>query len=67
MKIVLLLLVLAGGIFIYLYATGSAVKKGFDPNEQGRQARAAIKEGAHGRIVDMTDEAEGERVEIYVE
>lgn len=28
---------------------------------------AAIKGGAHGRIVDMTDESEGERVEIYVE
>ena len=27
----------------------------------------AIKGGAHGRIVDITDEGEGERVEIYVE
>lgn len=28
---------------------------------------SAIRGGAHGRIVDVTDEGEGERVEIYVE
>ena len=27
----------------------------------------AIRHGAHGRIVDVTDEEEGERVEIFVE
>ena len=28
---------------------------------------SAIKGGAYGRIVDVTDEEEGERVEIYIE
>ncbi|MBN1316861.1 MAG: hypothetical protein JXA42_15385 [Anaerolineales bacterium] len=28
---------------------------------------AAIRHGSHGRIVDITDENEGERVEIFIE
>jgi hypothetical protein len=28
---------------------------------------AAIRHGSHGRIVDVTDESEGERVEIFIE
>jgi len=42
----------------------------FTPEVEGLnfdEVIAAIKGGAHGRIVDMTDESEGERVEIYVE
>jgi len=42
----------------------------FTPEMEGAnfaEVIAAIKSGAHGRIVDMTDEGEGERVEIYVE
>lgn len=31
------------------------------------EVMAAIQGGAHGRIVDVTDEEDGERVEIYVE
>lgn len=42
----------------------------FAPNIDGLDyddLMTAIREGAHGRIVDITDESEGERVEIYVE
>lgn len=28
---------------------------------------SAIRQGSHGRIVDVTDESEGERVEIFLE
>ena len=31
------------------------------------EVMVAIRHGAHGRIVDVTDEEEGERVEIFVE
>jgi len=42
----------------------------FAPEMEGvnlEEILAAIKEGAHGRIVDLMDKEEGERVEIYVE
>ncbi len=42
----------------------------FAPETQGldlAQITKAIREGAQGKIVDVEDEADGERVEIYVE
>ena len=42
----------------------------FTPDMEGvnlDEVITAIRQGAHGRIVDVTDEREGERVEIYVE
>lgn len=45
MKTVIVVLVLAGVIFLVVYLTGSSVKEGFDPTQQGKEARAAIKEG----------------------
>ncbi len=42
----------------------------FAPEMEGvnlEEVLAAIKEGAHGRIVDWMDKEKGERVEIYVE
>lgn len=42
----------------------------FAPEVEGvniEELFAAIKGGAHGRLVDVTDEEEGEHVEIFVE
>ena len=42
----------------------------FAPNVEGidiEQITRAIREGAQGRIVDVEDEQDGERVEIYIE
>lgn len=42
----------------------------FAPEVEGvniEELVAAIKGGAHGRLVDVTDEEEGEHVEIFVE
>ena len=57
MKLVILLVVLGGGIFLYLYFTGSTIKEDFDPTQQGKQARAAIKEGASWtEVIDVAGE-----------
>ena len=42
----------------------------FAPNMEGvnlEEMMAAIKSGASGKIMDVTDEDSGEHVEIYVE
>lgn len=42
----------------------------FAPDVEGidmNQVLEAIKSGQHGKIVDVTDDEDGERVEIYVE
>jgi hypothetical protein len=59
-------------ISIPMGLVNAGIKMGarFTPEMEGvnfDEVVAAIKGGAHGRIVDMTDEAEGERVIIYVE
>ncbi len=59
-------------ISIPMGLVNAGIKMGarFAPEVEGvnfDEVVAAIKGGAHGRIVDMTDEAEGERVIIYVE
>ena len=50
----------------------AAMKMGarFVPNADGSQKEAfmeALKSGASGKIIDVTDEDKGERVEIFVE
>ena len=53
-----------------LVSVGVKLGARFTPEVEGmnfEEVIAAIKEGAHGRIVDVTDEKGGERVEIYVE
>ena len=59
-------------ISIPMGLVNAGIKMGarFAPEVEGvnyEEVVAAIKGGVHGRIVDMTDEAEGERVVIYVE
>ena len=42
----------------------------FAPNVEGlnyEEITEAIKSGAHGKIVDVVDEEDGERVEIFIE
>ncbi|SRR5258708_4171761 len=55
-----------------LFAVNAALKMGarFIPNTDSSQMEAfleALKSGASGKIVDVTDEDKGERVEIFVE
>ncbi len=53
-----------------LVTVGVKMGARFAPELEGvhlEEVLAAIKDGAHGRIVDLMDKAEGERVEIYVE
>lgn len=57
MKAVIGLIVVAGAVFLVLYFTGSSVKQDFDPTQQGKEARAAIKEGASWtEVTDLAGE-----------
>ncbi len=53
-----------------LVAVGLKMGARFAPNVEGldyEQITEAIKSGAQGKIVDVVDEEDGERVEIFVE